>query len=357
MSVVSAALLGGVRAAFASPARRFRAALADPERAQRERLAAVLRAVAGTEQARRFGLAKVRTARELQDAVPVRGYDELAEDVRAAYEGKARVLTAGPVVRFELSGGSSGASKLVPMTEGLSGEFHRALAPWLFDLLDRRPALRRGPGYWSISPLGQRRERSPGGVPVGSIEDAAYFPRPLQPLLRRALAVPGEVARVPDVQSCRQVTLWHLVACADLRMISVWNPSFLTLLLSALDEGADRLAADLEAGRCAGALPGMRFPRRPDRATALREAVGGSGRVDVRRLWPQLSLVSLWTDAEAARALSPLRERLPGIELQGKGLLATEGVVTLPLFDAPAPVLAVRSHFYELIPVAPTGPG
>src|SRR5262249_47197665 len=113
---------------------------------------------------------------------------------------------------------------------------------------------------------------------------------------------------------------------------------------------AERLAADLEAGRCTGALPGMRFSPRPERARALREAIDGRGRVDVRRLWPELALVSLWMDAEAARALSPLRERLPGAELQGKGLLATEGVVTLPLFDAPAPVLAVRSHFYELVP-------
>jgi hypothetical protein len=55
----------------------------------------------------------------------------------------------------------------------------------------------------------------------------------------------------------------------------------------------------------------------------------------------------MWTDAQAAHAVGPARRRFEGVELQGKGLLATEGVITLPLFDAPAPVLAVRSHFFE----------
>lgn len=351
MSWLSSVLLGGVRAAFAPSARHFRAALANPEQAQRERLHAVLASTADTEQGRRFGLAQVRTAADFQAAVPIRTYDEIEPDVRASFERGGSILTSTPVARFELSGGSGGASKLVPMTEGLAAEFHRALAPWLFDLLDQRPRLRGGPGYWSISPLGQRKNRSPAGIPVGSAEDAAYFPRVLQPLLRRALAVPGDVARLPDVERCRYVTLWHLVACEDLRLISVWNPSFLTLMLESLDASAQQLAADLNAGTCWGALEGMCFSPRPDRARTLREAVDFRGRVDVRRLWPSLSLVSLWTDADAARALPAARERLQGVELQGKGLLATEGVVTLPLFDAPAPVLAIRSHFYEFIPV------
>jgi hypothetical protein len=37
------------------------------------------------------------------------------------------------------------------------------------------------------------------------------------------------------------------------------------------------------------------------------------------------------------------------VEVQGKGLLATEGVVSIPFFDAPWPVLAVTSHYLELL--------
>jgi hypothetical protein len=228
----------------------------------------------------------------------------------------------------------------------------------LFEVLHRRPAVRAGPSYWSISPIGRKHGRTAGGIPVGSVEDSAYFPRFLQPLLARVFAVPGAVARLPDVESCRYVTLWFLVACEDLALISVWNPSFLTLLMDALEAQGERLAEDLERGTCRppgresdeevrSVLSRLRLAPQPERARVLRRALkeGLSGRA----LWPRLALLSMWTDAQAAHAVGPARRRFEGVEIQGKGLLATEGVVTLPLFNAPAPVLAVRSHFYEFV--------
>ena len=91
----------------------------------------------------------------------------------------------------------------------------------------------------------------------------------------------------------------------------------------------------------------MRFSPQPRRARVLREALRSG--VTGPGLWPRLALLSMWTDAQAAHAVAPVRARFPGVEIQGKGLLATEGVITLPLFAAPAPVLAVRSHFFEFL--------
>jgi hypothetical protein len=366
--IPSGPLFSVMQAALAPSAFAFRTALSDVERAQAARLRAVLAAARGTRQAARLGLQRVRTIAELRDAVPIRSADGFESDIEAIARGDSRVLSRDRVLRFEPSGGSSGARKLVPMTRGLLQEFQRALAPWLFDLMTRRPAVKRGPGYWSISPIGRTRQRTSGGLSVGSAEDASYFPRPLQPLLARLFAVPGAVAHLPDVESCRYVTLRCLAAAGDLAMISVWNPSFLTLMVQALDAHAERILADLEAGTCRppglpslsaaesrerqaaidAVLQPLSWPARPDRAQALRSA-RGNGSIDVARLWPQLALISLWTDAQAARAVAPVAARFPAVELQGKGLLATEGVVTLPLFEAPAPVLAVRSHYYEFL--------
>ncbi|WP_240360166.1 GH3 family domain-containing protein [Pyxidicoccus caerfyrddinensis] len=375
--MASSVLLGGLRAALAPSALRFHRALREPEAAQAECLARVLRAVSGSQQAARIpGFERVRTARDFQDAVPMVTPDGVAPDVERIASGEARVLTREPVTRFEPSGGSSGASKLVPVTQGLLDEFQRALSPMLFELLHHRPVLRTGPSYWSISPMGRKQGRTSGGLPVGSVEDSAYFSRALRPLLSRVFAVPGAVGALPDVERCRYVTLWHLVAREDLVLISVWNPSFLTLLMDALEQHGERLAEDLERGTCrppereAGAvitpspshasslemtddaavrsvLARMHFPPRPERAAALRSALRHG--LQARALWPRLSLLSMWTDAQAAHAVPAACRRFTGVEVQGKGLLATEGVVTVPLFDAPAPVLAVRSHFFEFV--------
>ncbi|MBM7112889.1 GH3 family domain-containing protein [Archangium primigenium] len=351
-------IVSGLMAAQAWSALRFHRALARPERAQAGCLARVLDAVSGSAQAARVpGFSRVRTAREFQDAFPLTTPDSVLADIEALKGGASRVLTREPVVRFEPSGGSSGASKFIPMTRGLSREFHEGLAPMLFDMFATRPGVRAGPSYWSISPIGRKQGRTAGGTPVGSVEDSAYFPRPLQPLLARVFAVPGAVAHLPDVESCRYVTLWFLVARGDLALLSVWNPSFLTLLMDALERHGERLAEDLARGFCRppgaereevrAALARMRFSPHPERARVLREAL----RADVRGpvLWPRLALLSMWTEAQAERAVAPACRHFPGVEVQGKGLLATEGIVTLPLVSAPAPVLAVRSHFFEFL--------
>ncbi|MFB1483433.1 GH3 auxin-responsive promoter family protein [Corallococcus sp. RDP092CA] len=361
--LTSRAMLSATMAALTPSALRFRHALREPAAAQAECMARILRAVEGTEQAARVAhFARIRTAREFQDAVPITTPDTVAEDVERIARGEARVLTREPVLRFELSGGSSGASKRVPVTRGLLREFQRALAPMLHEVFLRRPAVREGPSYWSISPLGRRQHRTEGGIPVGSAEDSAWFPRPLQPLLSRVFAVPGAVGQAPQVEPCRYVTLWYLVRCPNLSLISVWNPSFLTLLMDALERHGERLAEDLERGTLrppeqdADGIPVAQDPA----WTALVQGLQGvrdipsaqrlrDGLSSTRALWPGLALLSMWTDAQAARAVAGACRRFPGVEVQGKGLLATEGVITVPLFEAPAPVLAVRSHFIEFM--------
>jgi len=58
-------------------------------------------------------------------------------------------------------------------------------------------------------------------------------------------------------------------------------------------------------------------------------------------------LMSCWTDAQSGQFLPLVRLRLGRVEVQGKGLLSTEGVVSVPIQRDLPPVLAIRSHFYE----------
>jgi hypothetical protein len=64
-------------------------------------------------------------------------------------------------------------------------------------------------------------------------------------------------------------------------------------------------------------------------------------------IWPHLCLVSCWADAHARGPAADLQRRLASVKLQAKGLLATEGFVTLP-FRGVHPV-ALTSHFFEFI--------
>jgi hypothetical protein len=85
-----------------------------------------------------------------------------------------------------------------------------------------------------------------------------------------------------------------------------------------------------------------------DEADALRRLRDYLASGDGRALWPRLRLVSCWGDGASRIYCDELRRRLPQAAFQPKGLLATEGVVTVPDADD-APVLAARSSFFEFI--------
>jgi hypothetical protein len=307
-------------------ARRFSRAVGRCRQEQAERLRQILRKNASTEYGRRFGFDRIDDADAYRERVPLVTYDDLRPWIERAADGVAGVLTAEPVSLFEPSSGSAAASKLIPYTASLRAEFSRAIAPWIVDLYRRRPTLLGGPAYWSISPLAART-RTRGGIPVGFEEDSAYLGGLHKRLVDRILAVPGSVRHCAEVDEFRRQTVLHLLRAQDLRLISVWNPTFLTMLAEFMHENWDWLLADLHRDA-------------PARARTL-------SRSGPLAAWPRLALVSCWTDAHAAPLLHDLARHFPGVEIQGKGLIATEGFVSLPLgVDR---VLAVRSHFFEFL--------
>jgi hypothetical protein len=169
------------------------------------------------------------------------------------------------------------------------------------------------------------------------------------------------VRLVDDMAAFRYVTLLFLLRSRSLAFISVWNPTFLTLLLEPLPEWWPRLAADIAQGTltppAALAAPlhaqlcraNRPHPRRAAEIDAAFRAGGTPGAVHTR-LWPRLRLISCWADAHAAPAVPALARLFPQAHIQPKGLLATEGCVSLPLAGQAGMPLAVRSHFFEFLP-------
>ena len=286
--------------------------------------------------------------------MPVRRFDDVAAHVDRIAGGEERVLTAEPVRLFQPSSGSSGPRKLVPVTATLKAEFQRAVSAWIADLFGHWPAAMDGPAYWSVTPLVSGQERTAAGTPVGFDADSAYLGRLGKRLESHVFAVPNDVKAVTDMQGFRYITLLHMLAASDLRLVSVWSPTFLTLLLDALPEHWDRLLDDLASGRVSppseqddAVMAALTRRIRPDPARAAELAAIGPHDPDC--IWPQMALLSCWADGPAAQQAAELGMRWPSATLQPKGLVATEAFVTLPLHLAPGGVLAVRSHFFEFL--------
>lgn len=348
--------------------RRYRAALLNPAREQERLLQRYLRKNADTAVGRRYGFAGIRSAAEYQARVPLTTYDDIEPLVHRIARGEQGVMTMAPVHRLATSSGSTAAAKLVPYTQALQREIARAVGAWIADLYLSRPGLMGGRAYWSItppagpsqpfyedsnrttagletrSPRGTRRSNSMADdagrteharmVPIGFDEDSAYLGRAHRAILRAVLAVPPDVTLNGDLEAFRRATLVCLLRASDLRLISVWHPSFLSVLFDTMVNDwavlVDGVARD-----------------DPARASALKRL----SPEDLTGIWPKLQVVSCWGDGPARAGAAALASRIPWARLQPKGLMATEGIVTIP-FRGLHP-MAIRSHFFEFM--APDG--
>ncbi|MCC6823170.1 MAG: GH3 auxin-responsive promoter family protein [Verrucomicrobia subdivision 3 bacterium] len=326
----------------------FRRALQDPERAQQQRLRAYLDPNRHTAFGEVHKFASIRTYDEFAHRVPLMDYESLKPWIERICRGESNVLTRDSVTRLVPTSGSSGGRKLIPFTAGLLQEFNAAIDQWLVDLLRHSPGIAAGPAYWSVTPVVSNAKAQASAVPIGFDTDTAYLGGSRQRLARAVMAVPDESRSIQDLEVFRYVTLLCLLRQREMRLISVWHPSFLTLLLDSLPGYWRDLQADIRSGGCkhADRLPPvvrdcLELPPLPHRAEEL-------GRIDLQKpetIWPHLKLLSCWGDGAATVAANSLKELFPNTTVQPKGLLATEACVTIP-FVGQHPI-AVRSHFFE----------
>lgn len=281
----------------------FHASTRDVKKSQERKLLSIIRNNSETEFGKTYNFSDVESVSDFRSSIPITTYERYEDYVVQIAEGKKRVLTMDTVLMLEPTSGSTSPSKFIPYTESLKREFQQGIFPWLYDLYSRKPELLDGSFYWSITPVTHKQERTSGGIPIGFGDDGAYFTQEQQGLIAQLSAVPFDVAQIQDIEEFRDKTLHYLTKNKDLSFISVWNPTFLSLLLRPL--------------------------------------------TNTEKLWPNLSLISAWADGNASNHIPEIRRLFPKTEIQGKGLIATEGFVSLPLVGYEGSALSVNSHFFE----------
>jgi hypothetical protein len=283
------------RAALSPWARAYRQAWSNPGDAQarvRDAVWASVRESAYGAQFRRF------------DDLPIVGWADVAPWMARQAAGEGAIVTSEPVLFWEPTSGSGGAPKRVPYTASLRRSFSRMVAVWVHDLLTDGPPLRTGRVYFSVTPRFHDVAPSADGVPVGTADDRDYLDGPLRALLSPFFRSPPGAAAIRDPEAWRRCVATWLCGEVGLEVISVWSPTFLTVLLDWIEAHRDELPH--------------------------RDRIG-----DWRRLWPSLRLISCWDAGASAAPAAALAARFPGVMVQGKGLLATEAPITVPLVSLP----------------------
>lgn len=354
--------------------RRWKRATRDVSGTQAAVLKRILSENADSEFGREHHFVDVNSVELFQRAVPLRSYEEFQPYIERIADGQPQVLTAQRVLQFGLTSGSTQASKLIPYTKALVSEFQEGIDPWVYYLIRRFPRILLGKTYWSVTPIGERKSHTAGGIAIGFDDEQQYFSPLTRWVLNSIMAVPSQLAQLSNMEVFRYVTLRLLLQERLLSWVSVWNPSFLTLLLDPLPEWFSQLTGDIRQGTLSVATkiePPLRDnilshcksnPRRAKELERLRAAWQGktptetdiSGRTLYEAIWPEMRLISCWAHGNAALALPHLKAYFPRAAIQPKGLLATEAFISFP-FSPPVrhankddlSALSLLSQFFE----------
>jgi hypothetical protein len=305
----------------------------DPRTIQRIKLEKYISENQNTAFGKRYGFSSIKNCNDYKKSVPICDYDKVAPWVERLVNGESKVLTMEDVKIFEKTSGSTAVNKYIPYTDSLLKEFSSASAHWMYDVYSNCKNLIGTNSYWSISQASGNREKTKSGIKIGFEDDSEYF-TPLEKWAFKQLSVvPTNVARETTHEEWELKTLVYLAEAGELGVLSVWSPTFAIGLIESLDR------------RIAQVLPLLSKKR----AAAL-ELSCRNGKVDTFILWPRLRLISTWADGPSASFIPKLRSFFPHVLIQPKGLMATEGVVSIPLWGYSGCATAVLSHYLEFLP-------
>ena len=307
----------------------YQTALRHPQRTQAQILRTILRSNQHSQFGQQHHFAHIRSPEDYAQRVPIQSYDTLAPSIARHAGGEANILTSSPVIQFEETGGSTAGAKLIPYTAPLLTAFQHGIHAWFADLIAQRPHAFSGCLYFIISPATRSRSHTAGGIPIGTGNDLNYLGSALAEHIAPQTLYHPRLAEQQSPESWQIRTAALLAQSPNLSLISAWSPTLLLNIIHTLHQQQDRILSQIPDAA-----------RRRTLAQALAPAVPNT-----QKIRTQLDTISCWDSHTAAAPAAQLRQLFPHAHLQGKGLLATEGITTLPFSGCLLP--ALTSHYYE----------
>lgn len=276
---------------------------------------------------------------------PVTRYADWKTIIEESRSKHQNLLNDQKIIRFQPTSGSSEALKFIPYTVGFLDELDQAIGMWLKSLYLKYPDLKNSTHYWSVSwlPESQRNLTSHQNLN----DDSALLNITKRILSKVTQSVPTEIALAQSAEDAMFATATYLVSDENLGLISVWSPTFALQLLDVIQTHQQEIATTLLNGQWTReSLTYLKVPKSIKQSRKLSELdLNNSDAWQI--LWEKLRLISSWDTASAAHWAKILQEKISGVSFQGKGLWATEGVVTIPV-DGHYPLM-YQSHFYEFL--------
>ncbi|MGB3613548.1 MAG: GH3 auxin-responsive promoter family protein, partial [Elainellaceae cyanobacterium] len=285
--------------AIATPAkRRLVAQTRRLEAVQAEFLQSLLQAHRDTAFGREHHLGEIRTIDQFRDRIPVQPYAAFDPYLQRMAHGEANVLVPDPLIYFNISSGSTGTKKLIPVTKRSRQFLSRASRAAIGFVFSAAAREKRPPGKMLFPISTNDHGQTPSGIPYAPVSTSDM--RLMDAVSRQIFAYPFDVFQIADTTARSYACLLFALRNRALRTISATFPVLALQMCTFLATHADALIQDIAAGTIASWLtldPHLRqvlerqWSASPQRATELRQVLKTQGRLTPELAWPGLSFM------------------------------------------------------------------
>lgn len=328
------------------------------EATQENFLRSLLRAHQKTAFGQEYGLADIHSIDQFRERVPVQSYEAFEPYVQRMAHGEANVLVPDPILYFNISSGSTGKQKLIPVTKR-SRRFLSKASRSAIGFVAQAAMREHKPFGKMLFPIStQSHGQTPSGIGFAPVSTSDL--RLMDGLSRRVFAHPFEAFQISDAEARSYVCLLFALRNPHLRVIGATFPVLALQMCGFLNEHAESLIQDIETGEIAAWLkldPPLRaaleqkWTPDPDRAQDLRHALKSAPRLTPKLAWPNLSFVVTARGGTSNFYFERFSQYFGDVPIFGGTYACAEGVLGVHRdFNTDSVIPAIESAFLEFIP-------
>lgn len=303
-------------------------------------------------------LDRVSSIEEFQQQVPRWNYDGYAPYFERAAAGEPNVVSSLPIQSFNMSSGSTGSRKLIPITKRVQKT--RAYANQIAMGYAFEEAWSQGRSVGklllttSITSLGKTK----GGIPYGHVSGNQLRTTPSW-VFNQLCAQPYDAMTVSDTAARNYVCLLFGLRQRRLTNIAANFPLIMLQLCTYLEKFGPALIDDIGRGDISQTIllePELRrtlnqkLSPQPQRAKELQAILATHGRLLPRHVWPQLAFLITARGGPSDFYFERFNDYFGDIPIFGGTYAASEAVFgSYCQLNADGAVLALKTNFFEFV--------
>ncbi len=315
-----------------------------------------------SEYGRKYQFSSISSSSDYKERVPLTTYEDYRPYLERMANGEKNILTSLPVIYFGLSSGTTGKSKLIPVT-ALSRKVVNSHMMLLTEgILQQAVPGARNSSRGMMIMNAVKTGVTAGGIPTGAGTSGGM--NSMRHIIPYLWTSPPEVMQLTDQPTAIYLHLLFALQEKDLAYISAPFPAPILQLFHTLEEHWPNLKRDLAEGSISQHLnlePEIRNQLvkrlRPDagRAEQLEKEIKKGAEDIACRLWPKLLYISCVAGGSFSIYIDKLRRYTGPIPVYSAVYSATEAMIGICTgINDVTYVITPRTAYHEFIPVDET---